>query len=258
MLPLLHGADVVLGHGTELDGVAQAEGGVHLVKQAHGLLNHVLELILSHEDVGVVLAEAAHPEQAVEGAGQLVAVDQADLTHPQGQVPVGVGLAGVDQHAAGAVHGLDGVVLPVDDGGVLPQLTVQDDGGGDLHIAVLLVDLTPVVQQGVLQHHALGEEEGEAGALVPEHEQSQLLAQAAVVPLLGLLNALQVGVQLVLLGEGDAVDALQGLPVGVAPPVGGVAGGQLQGVALDPASGVQVGAESRWGPAHRSVNSPCL
>ena len=58
--------------------------------------------------------------------------------------------------------------------------------------------------------------------------------------LLGLLNALEVGVQLVLLGEGDTVDALEGLAAGVAPPVGGVAGGQLDGVALDPAGGVQV------------------
>ncbi len=36
--------------------------------------------------------EAAHAEQAVEGAGQLVAVHQAELTHAQGQVAVGVGL----------------------------------------------------------------------------------------------------------------------------------------------------------------------
>ena len=161
----------------------------------------------------VVLVEAAHPEQPVEGAGQLMPVDQADLAHPQGQIPVGVGLTGVDQHAAGAVHGLDGVILVVNDGGVhillvvvpvagpLPQLAVQDDGSGDLHIAVLLVDLPPVVQQGVLQDHALGQEEGEAGALVPQHEQSQFLAQLPVVPLLGLLDPLEVGVQLLLLRE---------------------------------------------------------
>ena len=66
-LPLLHGADVVLGHGGQLDGVAQAEDGVHLVKEPDGLLNHVLHLLPGHEDVGVVLVEAAHPEQAVEG-----------------------------------------------------------------------------------------------------------------------------------------------------------------------------------------------
>ncbi len=102
------------------------------------------------------------------------------------------------------------------------------------------MDLPPVVQQGVFQHHALGQEEGEAGTLVPEHKEAQLLAQTAVVPLLGLLDARQILVQLLLLGEGNAIDALEGLPVGVAPPVGGVAGGELQGVALHPACGVQM------------------
>ena len=85
-LPLLHGADVVLGHGGQLDGVAQTKDGVDLVKQADGLLDHVLHLLPGHKDMGVILIEAADAEQAVEGAGQLVAVDQADLAHPQGQL----------------------------------------------------------------------------------------------------------------------------------------------------------------------------
>ena len=254
MLPLLHSADVILRHGAEFNGVAEAEGGVHFVEQADRLLDHVLHLVRGHEDVGVVLGEAADPEQAVERTGQLVPVYQAQLAHPQGQLPVGVRLAGVDQHAAGAVHGLDGVILFVDNSGVhvllivvpvagtLPQLTVEDDGGGDLHIAVLLVDLAPVIQQGVFQGHALGQEEGEARPLVPQHEQAQLPAQLPVVPLLSLFDPLEVGIQLVLLREGDAVNPLEGLPVGITPPVGGVASGELEGVALDAAGGVQMGA----------------
>ena len=75
--------------------------------------------------------------------------------------------------------------------GTLPQLTVEEDGGGDLHIAVLLVDLAPVIQQGVFQGHALGQEEGEAGTLVPQHEQAQLPAQLPVVPLLSLFDPLE-------------------------------------------------------------------
>ena len=62
-----------------------------------------------------------------------------------------------------------------------------------------------------------------------------------MVAALGLLNALQIGVQLLLLGEGHAIDPLQGLAIAVAPPIGGVAGGQLDGVALDAAGGIQVG-----------------
>ena len=63
-----------------------------------------------------------------------------------------------------------------------------------------------------------------------------------MVAALGLLQALKIGVQLLLLGEGHAVDALQGLAIGVAAPIGGVAGGQLDAVALDAAGGVHVGA----------------
>ena len=96
----------------------------------------------------------------------------------------------------------------------------------------------------VLQHHALRQVEGEAGGLIPESKQAQFLAQLPVIPALGLLDALQIGVQFLLLGEGDAVDPLEGLPVGVAPPVGGVAGQQLDGVALYPAGGVQMGGET--------------
>ena len=170
-------AHVVLGHGGQLDLVGQAEGGVDLIEDLHHALDLVLHLVGGHEDVGIVLGEAPHPEQAVEGAGHLVPVDQAQLCHAQGEVPVGVGFVFIHQHAAGAVHGLDGIVLAVDDGGVhvvlvvvpvagaVPQVLVEDDGGGDLHIAVPLVARSPVLQQGVLQHHALGQEEGETGDL---------------------------------------------------------------------------------------------
>ena len=123
-LPHLLLAHVVLGHGGQLDLVGQAEGGVDLVKEPHHALDLLLHLVGGHEDVGVVLGEAAHPEQAVEGAGHLVPVDQTQLGHAEGQVPVGVGLILIHQHAAGAVHGLDGVVLPVDDGGVHVVLVV--------------------------------------------------------------------------------------------------------------------------------------
>ena len=63
-----------------------------------------------------------------------------------------------------------------------------------------------------------------------------------MVALDGLLALFEVGVQLFLLRESDAVDALEHLAVRVAAPVGGVAGGQLDAVALDAAGGVEVGA----------------
>jgi uncharacterized membrane protein len=107
--------------------------------------------------------------------------------------------------------------------------------------------LVPVIQQGVFQDHALGQIEGHTGRLVTEGEQPQLAAQLAVVAALGLLNPLEIGVQLILLLEAGAVDALKHLVVGVAAPVGAGAACQLDGVALDPAGAVQMGTGAEIG-----------
>lgn len=66
----------------------------------------------------VVLREAAHPEKPVKGAGKLMTMNDAQFPYPQGQIPVRMHLSLINQHAAGAVHGLDGKVFPIDDGGV--------------------------------------------------------------------------------------------------------------------------------------------
>ena len=107
--------------------------------------------------------------------------------------------------------------------------------------------LAPVVDQRIFQHHALRQEEREAGSLFGQHEQAKLLAELAVVALLRLFDARQILVQLFLLRERNAVDSLQRLTVGVAAPIGRVAGSQLDGVALDASGGVQMrtGAEVR-------------
>jgi hypothetical protein len=73
---------------------------------------------------------------------------------------------------------------------------------------------------------------------VPEHharrfflqvEQVELLADLAVVALFGFFDALDVGRQLLLVGPGGAVDALQLLVLGIAAPVGAGQLGQLEG-----------------------------
>ena len=47
----------------------------------------------------------------------------------------------------------------------------------NLHIPITGVNLTPVVDQRIFQCHALGQEKGEAGAFIAEHEQLHFLAQ---------------------------------------------------------------------------------
>ena len=213
--------------------------GVDEVDHTHDLVG---QLVGTHKQVGVVLVKAAHAEQAVQGAAQLVAVHQANLAGANGQLAVGVRLGGVHQHAARAVHGLNAVLFVVDDGGVhvvlvvvpvargLPQLLVHDERRGDLHVAGLVVDLAPVVQQRVLKDHAVGQEEREAGGLVAHHKEVHLAADLAVVALLGLLQHVHVLVELFLGGKSDAVDAGEHLVVLVALPVSARDAGELKGL----------------------------
>ncbi len=65
-----------------------------------------------------------------------------------------------------------------------------------------------------------------------EHEEVEFLAQAAVVALPRLLQPVEMGLELVLLEERGAVDALQHLPARIAPPVR--AGGVEQLEVLEP------------------------
>ena len=252
--PLLVRADMVLRHGGQLHMVLEAEERVHIVNELGHALDLVLDLIGRHEDVRIVLREAADAEQAVQRAGQLVAVHDAEFADTQRQVTVGVRLGLIDQHAAGAVHRFERERHIVDDGRVhvvfvvipvtaaVPEVLVEHDRCRDLDIAGLLMDLAPVVDELVFEHHAIGQEEREARALVHEREQAELLAELPVVALFGLFDTGQIRIELLLLREAGAVDALKHLAVAVAAPVGAGDARQLDGVALDAAGGVQMRA----------------
>ena len=81
------------------------------------------------------------------------------------------------------------------------------------------------------QRPALGVPEHDARAFLLEVEQVELAAELAVVALLGLLELLEVGVELLLLGERGAVDAGEHRVVAVAAPIGARDLHQLEGVA---------------------------
>ena len=190
----------------------------------------------------VVLRKATHTHQAVQGAGFFVAVHQAQLSHPAGQIAVAPHAALECQDAARAVHRLDGIILIIDPGGVhilavgdpmtalLPQRAVEDDRGFHFLIARVLVDLMPVVFQCVSQHHTLWVEEGKAGAFIQDVEKIKLAAQLAVIALLGFFQHFQILVQFFLVAESGAVDALEHLVFLVAAPVGSGYAGELEGL----------------------------
>ena len=133
---------------------------------------------------------------------------------------------------ARAVHRLDGVlalfrlgeehvllvVVPV--AGTLPQVHVQDLRTAHFLVAVLLVLLADVLLDALPDGPAARMPEHHARGLGLGMEQIQVLAQLAVVALLGLFQHVQVGVLVFLASPGRAVDALQHLVVGVAAPVG--------------------------------------
>ena len=128
------------------------------------------------------------------------------------------------------------------------QLPLRHIGRLGQQIAPFLLLVLHPALEGLDDPRALGQDDGQSLADdVHGGEILQLPAQLVVVPLEGLGLPGQVLVQLLLLGEGHTVDPLEGLAAAVAPPVGGVAGGELDGVALDPPGGIHVGAGAEVG-----------
>src|SRR5450830_461910 len=252
-LPHLVAADALVGPGAELDlDIAEAEGRVAVVHEAYDAADLVFELLGGAVDVRVVLGEVTHAEEAVKHAAHLVPVNAAELGHAQRQVAVGAPAALVDEQAAGAVHGLHGVGLLVDLGEVhvvlvvvpvaaaLPELAAQDHRRADLLVTGAHVLGAPEVDHRVPETHALGVEEGEAGALLVEAEEIEVAADAPVVAQAGQFEGLEVRGQLLLGGEGRAVHAGEHGLVLVAAPVGAGQAGELEGAVAQPAGAGQV------------------
>ena len=65
-------------------------------------------LVLGAEDVRVVLGEGAHPHDAVQRAGGLVAVAGAEFGHAHRQVAIAAHAVTEDLDVAGAVHRFEG------------------------------------------------------------------------------------------------------------------------------------------------------
>jgi len=205
--------------------------------------------------VRVVLDEVPQPHQPVQRPRRLVAMAGPELRHPQGQVAVAAQPLVEDLDVARAIHGLDGVVpilapggehvLPelVPVAGALPEGAVDHLRRPDLGVAVL-----PDHVPDVLLHQAVNG----PSPVVPEHhsgrlfllvEEVQLLGELAVVALLGLLQTMEVGVQVLLAPPGGPVDALQHLVARVAPPVGTRQLHQLEGPQLSRGGHVRTAAE---------------
>ncbi|MNS68507.1 hypothetical protein D3C72_1017910 [compost metagenome] len=261
LVPELVRTGAHLGTGGQVDiGRLHAEVGVDRLGQLDELGRLVDDLVFAAEDVGVVLGEAAHAHQAVQRTGRLIAVAGAELGHAQRQFAIGPLALIEDLHVAGAVHRLQGkglalhrladehvgtILLPVARG--LPELAVQHLRRLDLDIARGVQTAAHIGLQHAPQDPALGVPEDHAAALFLHVEELHGAAQLAVVALLGLFDAQQIGVQVLLGRPGGAVDALQLGARGITAPVGAGQLGQLEGLA-DELGGREVRPPAQVGP----------
>ena len=204
------------------------------------------DLLLGDEHVAVVLGEGAHAHEAMQRARRLEAMHLAEFAELVGQVAVRFQPVLEDLDMARAVHRLDHedalvVLARLGQEHVLAER--RHVAGGDpergidelrrVHLRIARRALAPahVVLQRLEQRPALGMPEHRARGFLLEMEQVHLAAEPAVVALLGLLELLEIGVEVFLFLEGGAVDAGQHGIARIPAPIGAGHLHQLEGVA---------------------------
>ena len=203
---------------------------------------------VGHHGVGAVHRLGAHGvvQVAVEHRRALLQLHRGGLLQAVHGVVQHAGDFGVGGHEALQPGHHEHVVLVVGPvAGDDPQLLLVDQRRGDFGVAVLRLELAGIGQQGLVQLPAPGQPVGHTGGGLVEHEQVQLLADLLVVPLLGFLDHVEVGLQLLLVREGVDIDALQGIPLLVAAPVGAGHGADLVGHAQQLRGIFHVGAAAQ-------------
>ena len=228
------------GPGRQLDDdLVEAEVAIDRKDQFVDLVAFFGELLLGAEDMGVVLGEGAHPHEAVQRARGLVAVHRAELGEPQRQLAIAAQAVLEDHDVARAVHRLDRInalvlafrllaggarhehalAVPAPVARNLPQPLVEHLWR--VHLLIIVGEPPAHVgDQDLEQRPSLGMPEDRAGTLLLEVEKVHFAGELAVVAPLGFLELLEVGVELLLPGEGGRVDARQHRLLRIAPPVG--------------------------------------
>ena len=128
--------------------------------------------------------------------------------------------------------------------GALPQLAAQNLRTAHEVVAALEMFAHEEVFQNGAEHHALGQPEGHAGGHVfVEGEETELLAETAMVASLGFLDGGKVVLEALFVRERRAVDAGEHGVLLVAAPVGAGHGEQLEGLDRARAGNVRSAAE---------------
>ncbi len=196
--------------------VGEAQILVDLVQQLAEADRLALDLVLGAEDMGVVLREIAHAQDAVQRARRLEAVARAHLGHAQRQLAIAAEPDVEDLDVARTVHRLQredalrrigheflqaalvlaeihvlAELLPV--ARLFPQLAVDELRRLHLDIAAGLELASQVALERAPERPALGVPEHHARRFFLLMEEAHLAADPAMVALLGLLDAHEVG-----------------------------------------------------------------
>ena len=207
----------------------------------HRLIRHLLGRA---EDVRVVLREAAHAHQSMQRPARLIAAAGAELGHADRQLAIRAHALLEDLHMARAVHRLEReqlvlaldldrehvLAVPIPMTRLLPEFVVHQERRLHLDIVVALELAPRIGLEGAVERVALGMPEHLARRFLLHVEEIELLAELAVVALLGLFEPQQIGIQLFLVAPGGAVDALKLRVLRIAAPIGAGDLGQLERV----------------------------
>ena len=244
--------------------VKQADCTEAILGKIKAVAEFVLELIRAQDQMALGDRELAHTDEAVHFAGILVAEQRRRFAEAHRQIAVAAAAVQIDLILERAGHRAQGeaflrlilrvahdehavkVMIPV--AGDLVELALGHERSLGEQIAVRLLDVLDPALQQLDDARALRQENGQALAdAVDGGEVFQVAAELVVVALEGFGLLGEVLVELFLLREGDGVDALEHLALGVAAPVGAAALRQLDSVALDAAGGVEVRAGAEVG-----------
>ncbi len=184
--------------------LSEVEGLEDVEDDVHNLLELLLDLVGTNEDVGVVLSKATNTSQTMELATLLVAVYGAELCVAQRQVAIGAGLGTVDFAVVRAVHRLEQILLALDWGvdgleavlAILSVVTrgdveglVADVGSDDGDVAVAFLNIAEELLETATQTCAIGQPEGQTSThALGEGKEFHFLTNLAVVAFLGLFE----------------------------------------------------------------------
>jgi len=179
--------------------ILHAQGGEDDLHQAETAHDFLRKLVLGDEQMRVVLGEPAHARQAAELAGLFPTINRAEFGQPDGHLAIGAQALGEDADVHRAVHRFEKKPLHLAFFQPVGQLRAGAALGGQPRELVVLDDGRKL-RFAVIREMAGGAVDG---------KELQPPAEFAVVPFPGLLEHLEVSLQLGLAFESRAVDALQ-------------------------------------------------